>query len=252
MNTNPYNPYDTYSRDQGQQYSPYQQPAYGDGYGVSSQEARQSLLSKVLMLLSFSLVMAGIGLFAGLQLLSAGLGGFWLPAIIVEIVALIALMITANKLPNAPMLNLSLLYLFTFVSGLTISTIIAAYVAAGAAIAIYQALALTGVLTVGLGLYAWTTKRNLSFLGPILFIGLLGVVVASIFSIFFATGPLSFIIALVSVGLFSGFIIYDIQRVKFSENTLSAAILLTVSIYLDILNLFLSLLRLFGYGSSDE
>ena len=76
------------------------------------------------------------------------------------------------------------------------------------------------------------------------------VVVASIFSIFFATGPLSFIIALVSVGLFSGFIVYDIQRIKFTENTMSAAILLTISIYLDILNLFLSLLRLFG--SSDE
>jgi FtsH-binding integral membrane protein len=78
------------------------------------------------------------------------------------------------------------------------------------------------------------------------------VVVASIFSLFFATGPLSFIIALVSVALFSGFIVYDIQRVKFTENTLSAAILLTVSLYLDILNLFLSLLRLFGYGSNDD
>jgi uncharacterized protein len=77
------------------------------------------------------------------------------------------------------------------------------------------------------------------------------VVVASIFSIFFATGPLSFIIALVSVGLFSGFIVYDIQRIKFTENTMSAAILLTISIYLDILNLFLSLLRLFG-GSDDQ
>jgi len=109
---------------------------------------------------------------------------------------------------------------------------------------------LTGVLTVGLGTFAWTTKRNLSFLGPILFIGLLVVVVASVFSIFFSTRPLSFIIALVSVGLFSGFILYDIQRIKFTENTMSAAILLTISIYLDILNLFLSLLRLFG--SSDE
>jgi FtsH-binding integral membrane protein len=55
----------------------------------------------------------------------------------------------------------------------------------------------------------------------------------------------------VSVGLFSGFIVYDIQRIKFTENTLSAAILLTISIYLDILNLFLSLLRLFG-GSDDQ
>lgn len=252
MNTNPYHPYDTYSGNQGQQYRPSQQPLPTvDDYVSSAKTAYQSLLSKVFTLLSFSLVMAGIGLFAGLQLLSAGLGGFLLPAIILEIIALIALMITANKLPNATMLNLSLLYLFTFISGLTISTIIAAYVAAGAAVAIYQALALTGVLTVGLGMYAWTTKRNLSFLGPILFIGLFAVIVASIFSIFFATGPLSFIIALVSVGLFCGFIVYDIQRIKFTENTIAAAILLTVSIYLDILNLFLSLLRLFGY-SSDE
>jgi FtsH-binding integral membrane protein len=184
-------------------------------------------------------------------LLSAGLGGFLLPAIILEIVVLIALMITANKLPHATTLNLGLLYLFTFTSGMTISTILAAYAAAGAATAISQALALTGVLTVGLGMYAWTTKRNLSFLGPMLFIGLLAVVVASIFSIFFATGPLSFIIALVSVALFSGFIVYDIQRIKFTENTMSAAILLTVSIYLDILNLFLSLLRLLGYGRDE-
>jgi FtsH-binding integral membrane protein len=144
-----------------------------------------------------------------------------------------------------------LLYLFTFISGMTVSIIIAAFVAAGAALAIYEALALTAILTIGLGGWAWTTKRNLSFLGPILFIGLLAVVVASIFSFFFATGPLSFIIALVSVGLFSGFIVYDVQRIKFTEDTLSAAILLTVSLYLDILNLFLSLLHLFG-GSDDQ
>jgi FtsH-binding integral membrane protein len=205
----------------------------------------------VLILLSFSLVSAGFGLFAGLQLLDAGISAFLLPAIIVEFIVLIALMITSRTLPNATLLNMSLLYLFTFISGMTISTIIAAFAAAGAADAIYQALALTGVLTVGLGMFAWTTKRNLSFLGPILFIGLLAVVVASIFSIFFATGPLSFIISLVSVGLFSGFIVYDIQRIKFTEDTISAAILLTISLYLDILNLFLSLLRLLG-GSDDR
>jgi FtsH-binding integral membrane protein len=146
---------------------------------------------------------------------------------------------------------MSFLYLFTFISGMTISTIIAAFVAAGAVNAIYEALALTGVLTVGLGIFAWTTRRNLSFLGPILFIGLLAVIVASIFSLFFATGPLSFLIALVSVGLFSGFIVYDIQRIKFTEDTMSAAILLTISLSLDILNLFPSLLHLLG-GSDDR
>jgi FtsH-binding integral membrane protein len=249
MNNYPYNPY-KYSN-QGQEYTPYQQPPY-EGYGVvPGSAAHQSLLSKVLTLLSFSLVAAGFGLFAGLQLLDAGIGAFLLPAIILEFIVLIAVMITSRKLPHAATLNMSLLYLFTFISGMTISTIIAAFTAAGKVNAIYEALALTGVLIVGLGTFAWTTKRNLSFLGPILFIGLLVVVVASIFSIFFSTGPLSFIIALVSVGLFSGFIVYDIQRIKFTENTMSAAILLTISIYLDILNLFLSLLRLFG-GSDDH
>ena len=162
-----------------QGYAPYQQPPYGS-YGVApGSTTYQSLLSKVLTLLSFSLVSAGFGLFAGLQLLDAGIGGFLLPAIILEFVVLIAVMITSRKLPNAMLLNMSLLYLFTFISGMTISTIIAAYAAAGAANAIYGALALTGVLTVGLGTFAWTTKRNLSFLGPILFIGLLAVVAAS-------------------------------------------------------------------------
>jgi FtsH-binding integral membrane protein len=202
------------------------------------------------MMLSFSLVMAGFGMFAGLQLLRADVGVFLLPAIVLEFVVLIALMITSRKLPHMTMLNLSLLYAFTFISGLTISMVIAAYAAAGAVGAIYEALALTGVLTVGLGMFAWPTKRNLSFLRPILFIGLLAVVVASIFSLFFASGPLSFIIALVSVALFSGFIVYDIQRIKFTEDTISAAILLTISIYLDILNLFLSLFHL--PGGNDE
>lgn len=236
--------------DESQEYNKYQQPPY-ESYGtVPGSATYQSLLSKVLTLLSFSLMAAGFGLFAGLQLLDAGISAFLLPAIIGEFVVLIALVITAHKLPHASALNLSLLYLFTFISGMTVSIIIAAFVAAGAALAIYEALALTAILTIGLGAWAWTTKRNLSFLGPILFIGLLGVIVASIFSLFFATGPLSFIIALVSVGLFSGFIVYDVQRIKFTEDTLSAAILLTVSLYLDILNLFLSLLHLFG--SSDD
>ena len=250
MNNYPYNPY-KYSSNQGQEYTPYQQLPY-EGYGVvPGSAAYQSLLSKVLTLMSFSLVTAGFGLFVGLQLLDAGIGAFLLPAIILEFIVLIAVMITSRKLPHAAVLNMSLLYLFTFISGMTISTIIAAFVAAGAVNAIYEALVLTGVLTVGLGIFAWTTRRNLSFLGPILFIGLLAVIVASIFSLFFATGPLSFLIALVSVGLFSGFIVYDIQRIKFTEDTMSAAILLTISLYLDMLNLFLSLLHLLG-GSDDR
>ena len=94
-------------------YSPYggygyQQPQYG-GYGVASGAAYQSLLSKVLTLLSLSLLVAGVGIGVGMYLLlQAGTASFLLPAIILEIVALIALMITARVFKRAAVLNLGL------------------------------------------------------------------------------------------------------------------------------------------------
>ena len=222
----------------------YQPPQYGN-YGVAAGAGYQSLLSKVLTLLSLSLVVAGIGMGVGLErLLSTGNGSFLLPAVIFEFISLIALLITARVLKRAALLNLILLGVFTFCSGLTISAVLAYYVIVGAEQAIAEALVLTGVLTVGLGMYAWTTRRNLSRLGPILFIGLITLVVASIFSLFITSSWLSWLIAVGGVVIFGGYILYDVQRIKFTENTLSAAILLTVSLYLDIINLFLSLLRI--------
>lgn len=221
----------------------YQPPQYGSG--VAAGAGYQSLLSKVLTLLSLTLLVAGIGIGVGMYLLlHAGNATFLLPAIILEIISLIALMITARVLKRAAVLNLALLFFFTFCSGLTISAVIAEYVLIGAEKAIAEALVLTGVLAVGLGMYAWTTRRNLSRLGPFLFIGLITLVVASIFSLFLSFGWLSWLISVGGVVIFSGYILYDVQRIKFTQNTLSAAILLTVSLYLDIINLFLSILRI--------
>ncbi len=221
----------------------YQPPQYG--YGVAAGAGYQSLLSKVLTLLSLSLLVAGVGIGVGMYLLlHDGNATFLLPAIILEFISLIALMITARVFKRAAALNLALLFFFTFCSGLTISAVIAEYVLIGAEKAIAEALVLTGVLAIGLGMYAWTTRRNLSRLGPFLFIGLITLVVASIFSLFFSFGWLSWLISVGGVVIFSGYILYDVQRIKFTQNTLPAAILLTVSLYLDIINLFLFLLRI--------
>lgn len=57
-------------------------------------------------------------------------------------------------------------------------------------------------------------------------------------------GWLSWLISVGGVVIFSGYILYDVQRIKFTQNTLSATILLTASLYLDIINLFLSILRI--------
>jgi FtsH-binding integral membrane protein len=150
---------------QGEHYTPYQQSRYGSYGIVHGRTSYQSLLSKVFTLLSFSMIAAGIGQFAGLQLLHTGMGIFLFPTIML---GPIALMITSRTLPKATILNLSLLYLFVFISGIIISTISADYAATGAIHAIYEALALTGILTVGLGTVAWTAKRTLGFLGPML------------------------------------------------------------------------------------
>jgi modulator of FtsH protease len=83
--------------------------------------------------------------------------------------------------------------------------------------------------------------------------GLLAVIVASIVGIFLQAPLFHLILSAATALLFSGFVLYDIQRLRNAEGTQYDAVLLAVSIYLDIFNLFLAILRLFGIlKSSDE
>jgi FtsH-binding integral membrane protein len=108
-------------------------------------------------------------------------------------------------------------------------------------------------VTLAAGAYGYTTKRDLSGLGGILFIGLIGVIVASLVGIFIQLPLLYIVISAVSALLFTGFLVFDLNRVARSRGaTEGQAILLAVSVYLDIFNLFLALLRLFGLGGSSR
>jgi FtsH-binding integral membrane protein len=106
----------------------------------------------------------------------------------------------------------------------------------------------------GLSLVGYTTKRDLTAMGSFLIMGLIGLILASIASLFFPSGPLVFAINLIGVGIFAGLIAYDTQRLKLTyyqlggnEAALSVATSYgALSLYLDFINLFRFLLYFMG------
>ena len=104
-----------------------------------------------------------------------------------------------------------------------------------------------------LSLYGYTTKRDLSGLGSFLFMGLIGLIIASLVNMWFQSGMMSLVLSAVSVLIFTGLTAYDTQQIKemYYEADDAAtvgrkAIMGALRLYLDFINLFLSLLRLFG------
>ena len=214
----------------------------------SSERARvglsSDLLSKVFGLLAFSLVFAVLG-----GLVGARYAKDWiLPLFLVELGLIFAVHWARNK----EGWNLALLYAFTFVSGMTLGPLIAAYVGAGLGVIVVQAVVITGVMTAGLAAYAITTRRDFSGMAPYLFMGLLGLIVASILGIFVGGGLFSALIGWAGALLFSLYLIYDVQRTKYAEDTMGNAVVIALSIYLDIINLFLSILRILTSLQGDD
>ncbi len=108
----------------------------------------------------------------------------------------------------------------------------------------------TGVIFLGLSAYALTTRRDFSFLGGMLFVGMLVILVAALANIFLAIPAMTLAISSVIIMLMSGFILYDTSRIIHGGET--NYILATVSLYLSIYNIFISLLQILGALSGDD
>ena len=220
--------------------SRYQYQTVPAGYaGVQT----SGLISKVMGLLAFSFLFAFAGTLVGISIGLTG-GSYF----IVAIGGLVVLFIL-NFAINARGWNLFLLYLFTFLEGMALSPIINIYLHAGQTYSniLGEAFLITAITSLALAVYAWTTKRDFSRLGDYLFFGLILLLVTSLIGIFFggfATGPLGLIIAFFGVAIFSGFVLYYVQRAKYMADTLPNAIGLTVSLFITVLNLFLYILRI--------
>ena len=216
-------------------YFPSQQTQTGALSKLSS-----GLLGKVFGLLAFALLFASVGGVVGAQIGS----GWILPLFIVQI----GLMFAVQGLREKEGINMVLLYAFAFVSGMTIGPLVAAYVNAGMGTAVLQAGVVTGAMTAGLGGFALVTKRNLSSWQPYLFVGLLGLLVAMIVNIFVGGSVMYGILSWGGALLFSALLIFDVNRAKYAPDTMGNAVVLTLGIYLDIVNLFLFILRIISGG----
>jgi hypothetical protein len=110
-------------------------------------------------------------------------------------------------------------------------------------------------ITFGIMAFAgYTTKTDLTKMGSLLFMALIGIVIASVINLFIGSGPLDYIISIVGVLVFTGLTAYDVQKIKrigagIEHGTASSQKLMimgALTLYLDFINLFLMLLRLLG------
>ena len=104
-----------------------------------------------------------------------------------------------------------------------------------------------------MSLYGYTTKRDLTKLGGFLFMGLIGVIIASIVNYFFQSGMMAFVISVIGVLVFVWLTAYDTQNIKnmyyggdSEEIGSKKALMGALKLYLDFINLFILLLQLFG------
>ena len=143
----------------------------------------------------------------------------------------------------------TIFWIFSGVMGLSMAYIFIAFT--GASIA--RVFFITAGTFAGMSLYGYTTKKDLTGWGSFLFMGLIGIIIAMIVNIFLQSGMLSFIISCVGVLVFVGLTAYDTQRIKemyyasdHPEISGKKAIMGALKLYLDFINLFIMLLRLFG------
>ncbi|MBT3865063.1 Bax inhibitor-1/YccA family protein [Candidatus Peregrinibacteria bacterium] len=156
----------------------------------------------------------------------------------------IAIIFTSKKWREHSPLNKIIFASFAFLTGLTIAPLIAVVAASyGGVMIIIKALSATVLTFAAAALFGWRTEINLSGMRGFLMIGIVGLIITGVLGIFFPWGnTMELVYSGFGVLLFTGFTMYDFQRIKrYPENMYIEAAL---ALYLDIFNLFLFILRL--------
>ncbi|MGI2174550.1 Bax inhibitor-1/YccA family protein [Shewanella ulleungensis] len=201
------------------------------------------LLKNTYMLLSMTLAFAAVA--AGLSMMIEI--GRW-PSLGLSLGSLVLLFVTLKKADTAA--GIFWVFAFTGMQGASLGYILNHYagMANGPGL-IMQALGLTSVIFVALSAYALTTKKDFSFMGGFLFAGMLVMIGALVINLFVQSSIMFMAMNAGIALLMTGFILYDTSRIVNGGET--NYIRATVSLFLDFLNLFMSLLHLMGMGNDD-
>lgn len=144
---------------------------------------------------------------------------------------------------------------FCALQGISLAPLL--YVYTGASV--FYVFMIAAVMFAVMGLYGWLTNSDLSSMGNILFMGLIGLIIANFINIFIRSAMFDMFTAVIGVGIFSMLIAYDIQNLKkYSQYGVSSpedmnkfALIGAMALYLNLINLFIYLLRLFGERRRD-
>ncbi|PAF42978.1 Bax inhibitor-1/YccA family protein [Helicobacter sp. 11S03491-1] len=211
-----------------------------------SESALVSFVKTTYKFFAGSLLLATIGALIGFQYFDAVLQYKW-AIFIAEIVAFFGLMFSKSK----PGLNVAMLFIFTFLSGVTLVPLLGFVIAKSGAGAIWQALGMTTIIFGIMSIFALKTKTDLANMGKMLFIALIVVVICSLVNIFLGSPAFQAIIAGACAILFSVYVAYDTQNMM--KGLYDSPIDAALSLYLDFLNIFISILQLIGiFGGRDD
>ncbi len=234
--------------------NPYQNDEVKTSGLAGNPSVVSSLMRKVYWWMTLALAITGLT-----SLLAANSEAFWTTLIsstglfvglcIAELLLVIILSACINKMSFTVATIMFIVY--SIVNGLTLTPIFLAYT--------QESIASTFFITAGtfgaMALIGSFTKKDLSGLGRFLMMTLIGLIIASIVNIFVASSSLYWIITIVGVVLFAALTAYDAQHIKAllqfygdeeNEHTQKIALLGSLSLYLDFINMFLYLLRIFG------
>ena len=173
------------------------------------------------------------------------------PAVLVLFLGTLGLVFLISWRINslAPSTAFALFMVYAALLGLMLSSVFLTYTGASIARVFFISAATFGAMS----LYGYTTQRDLTGFGSFLFMGLIGIVIASLVNIFLHSSGLSWVISVVGVLVFVGLTAYDTQNIKemyspMDDGTVAGrkAVMGALRLYLDFINLFLMLLRLFG------
>ena len=216
---------------------------------VGRVEQRNRVLRNTYWLLALSMVPTVLGAWIGVATGAVATLGAGMSTI-VFLGGAFALIYAIEKTKNSAA-GVPILLAFTFFMGLMLSRMLSFVLGlSNGAGLIMTAFAGTGGIFLGMAALSTIIKRDLSAMGKFLFVGAVMLCVAAIANIFLHSSALMITISVVAIGIFSAFIIYDLKRVRDGEETnyISA----TLSIYLDLYNVFQSLLAIIGIGSSRD
>ena len=197
--------------------------------------ARNKVLRQTYILLAMNVLFSALCAYAGMLMNIGPINP------LIAIVALVGLSIAirANRTNG---LGIVLLFALTGFLGLYIANVLNLFVAYGMGSVVVKALVGTGIIFFGLSAYVLFTGTNFTFLGAFLFTGLLVASLAGLGAMFFNMTALSVAVSAAFLVIFSGFVLYDTSRIIEGEETnyISA----TLELFLDIFNIFVSLLNI--------